>query len=149
MMIDAWLSAGEGDASGLWVSSVLGDVLTPELFVRGQYASAAMLDAEVARDYFAGGSDDPSDLARAASSLAWGGGRLVDAWPASPHEEDYSSVRLARGDAPCGWGARRGNPAAARHRELLPYLPNGREVVLRGSGTHRASSVTSRKRARG
>lgn len=135
MMIDAWLSAGEGDASGLWVSSVLGDVLTPELFVRGQYASAAILDAEVARDYFAGGSDDPSDLARAASSLAWGGGRLVDAWPASPHEEGYSSVRSSRVETLLVGGELDvATPPQVATRELLPYLPNGREVVLPGFG---------------
>ena len=135
MMIDAWLSAGEGDVSGLWVSSVLGDVLTPELFVRGQYASAAVLDAEVARDYFEQGPGDPSDLAHAASSLAWGGGRLVDAWPASPHEERYRSVRTSRVETLLVGGELDvATPPQVATRELLPYLPNGREVVLPGFG---------------
>jgi pimeloyl-ACP methyl ester carboxylesterase len=135
MMIDAWLSAGEGDVSGLWVSSVLGDVLTPELFVRGQYASAAVLDAGVARDYFEQGPGDPSDLAHAASSLAWGGGRLVDAWPASPHEERYRSVRTSRVETLLVGGELDvATPPQVATRELLPYLPNGREVVLPGFG---------------
>ncbi|MDF2146052.1 alpha/beta fold hydrolase [Knoellia sp. p5-6-4] len=135
MMIDAWLSAEEGDVSGLWVSSLLGDVLTPELFVRGQYASAAMLDAEAARDYFAVGSGDPSDLAHAASSLAWAGGRLVDAWPASPHEERYSTLRTSRVETLLlGGEIDVATPPQIATRELLPYLPNGREVVLPGFG---------------
>jgi hypothetical protein len=135
MMIDAWLSAGEGDVSGLWVSSVLGDLLTPELFVRGQYASAAILDAEVARRYFAQGPGDPADLARAASALAWAGGQLVDAWPASPHEEGYGSVRTSQVETLLVGGELDvATPPQVATRELLPYLPNGREVVLPGFG---------------
>jgi hypothetical protein len=30
MTLDAWLSAAEGDASGLWFTSVFGDLLFPE-----------------------------------------------------------------------------------------------------------------------
>jgi pimeloyl-ACP methyl ester carboxylesterase len=135
MMIDAYLSAGEGDASGLWLSSVLGDVLTPELFVRGQYASAAVLDAEAAREYFQAGPGDPSDLAHAASALAWAGGRLVDAWPASPHEEAYRSARASRVQTLLVGGELDvATPPQVATRELLPYLPNGREVVLPGFG---------------
>ena len=33
MTLDAWLSAAKGDASGFWFTSVLGDLLFPELFV--------------------------------------------------------------------------------------------------------------------
>lgn len=135
MMIDAWLSAEEGDVSGLWASSLLGDLLTPELFVRGQYASAAMLDAEAARDYFASGSRDPSDLAHAASSLAWAGGRLGDAWPTSPDEERYRTPRTSRVETLLvGGEIDVATPPQVAARELLPYLPNGRQVVLPGFG---------------
>jgi pimeloyl-ACP methyl ester carboxylesterase len=48
-IVDSWLAAAEGDASGFWLSSVLGDVMFPELFVRGQYAAAARIDATAAR----------------------------------------------------------------------------------------------------
>jgi pimeloyl-ACP methyl ester carboxylesterase len=135
MTIDAMLSAGEGDTSGLWLSSLLGDVLTPELFVRGQYASAAVLDSGVARDYFEQAPGDPSDLAHAASALAWGGGRLVDAWPASPHEERYRGVRTSLVETLLVGGELDvATPPQVATRDLLPYLPNGREVVLPGFG---------------
>jgi pimeloyl-ACP methyl ester carboxylesterase len=139
MMIDAWLSAGEGDASGLWVASLLGDLLMPELFVRGEYASAAILDAESAREYFADGPGDLSDLARAASALAWGGGSLADAWPASPDEESYRQVRTSQVETLLVGGELDvAIPPQIATRELLPYLPNGQEVVLPGFG-HTAS----------
>jgi pimeloyl-ACP methyl ester carboxylesterase len=139
MMIDAWLSAGEGDASGLWVASLLGDLLTPELLVRGQYASAAILDAEAARAYFRDGPGDLSDLARAASALAWGGGRLMDAWPASPDEATYRRVRTSPVETLLVGGELDvAIPPQVATRELLPYLPNGQEVVLPGFG-HTAS----------
>ena len=74
MTLDAWLAAAEGDASGFWFTSVFGDLMYPELFVRGQYAAAAMLDAQAARDYFARGHGDLSNLGRAATAFTWGGG---------------------------------------------------------------------------
>src|SRR5215203_1508886 len=86
MTLDAWLSAAEGDASGFWFTSVLGDLLFPELFVRGQYAAAPMLDAQASRDYFARGQGDLSNLGRAATAFTWGGGVLADSWPAAPEE---------------------------------------------------------------
>ena len=38
-IIDMWLSAAEGDASGLWSGSFIADVLFSKLFVWGQYAA--------------------------------------------------------------------------------------------------------------
>ena len=96
MTLDAWLSAAEGDPSGFWLTSVLGDLLFPELFVRGQYAAAAMLDAQAARDYFARGPGDLSNLAVAATAFSWGGGGLADAWPAAPDEGPTAGCRPRR-----------------------------------------------------
>jgi hypothetical protein len=47
-----WLSAAEGDASGLWSGSFIADVLFPRLFVWGQYAAFGSADDQTARDYF-------------------------------------------------------------------------------------------------
>jgi hypothetical protein len=32
-IVDMWLSAAEGDASGLWAGSLISDVLFPKIFV--------------------------------------------------------------------------------------------------------------------
>src|ERR687897_2707183 len=135
MMLDAWLAAAEGDASGFWFTSILGDLLVPELFVRGQYAAAAMLDAQAARDYFAAGPGDLSNLGRAATAFTWGGGGLADAWPAAPDEGTYSRVPTSQVETFLTGGnlAPRIPPQPATP-QLLPYLPNGHQVVLPGFG---------------
>ena len=139
MTLDAWLSAAEGDPSGFWLTSVLGDLLFPELFVRGQYAAAAMLDAQAARDYFAGGPGDLSNLAAAASAFSWGGGGLADAWPAAPDEGRYSRVQTSEVETLLiGGELDPMTPPQAATTQLLPYLPNGHQVVLPGFG-HQAT----------
>lgn len=135
MTLEAWLSASEGDPSGLWFSSVLADVMLPELFVRGQYASAAMLDAQAARDYFAQGLGDISNLGRAATAAGWAGGLLPDAWPAAADEAEYSEVRTSHVETLLiGGELDVSTPPQVSTRELLPYLPNGQEIVLPGFG---------------
>lgn len=135
MTLDAWLSAAEGDASGLWFTSVFGDLLFPELFVRGQYAAAAMLDAQAARDYFARGPSDAADLARAATTFTWGGGELADAWPAAPEEDDYRRMRTSQVETLLiGGELDPMTPPQVATEQLLPYLPNGHQVVLPGFG---------------
>src|SRR4029453_6970065 len=54
----------------------------PLPFVWGQYAAAAMLDAQAARDYFSAAEEDCSNFGWVSSAFAWGGGRLADGWPA-------------------------------------------------------------------
>ena len=136
MTLDAWLSAAEGDPSGFWFTSVFGDLLFPELFVRGQYAAAAMLDAQAARDYFSRGPGDLSNLARAATAFSWGGGgELAGAWPAAPDEDTYSRVRTSEVETLLVGGELDPmTPPQVATTQLLPYLPNGHEVVLPGFG---------------
>src|SRR5215212_7169664 len=136
MTLDAWLSAAEGDASGFWFTSVLGDLLFPELFVRGQYAAAAMLDAQAARDYFTRGPGDLSNLARAATAFTWGGGgELADSWPAAPDEGTYGRVRDSEVETLLIGGELDPiTPPQLATTQLLPYLPNGHQVVLPAFG---------------
>src|SRR4249919_1171079 len=54
-IIDMWLSAAEGDPSGLWAGSFIADVFFSKLFVWGQYAAFGRADAQAARDYFSSG----------------------------------------------------------------------------------------------
>jgi pimeloyl-ACP methyl ester carboxylesterase len=134
--LDGWLSAAEGDASGFWLTSVLGDLTYPKLFVWGQYAAAARLDAQAARAYFStGGQESNSNLGRAATAFAWGGGRLADAWPAVVDEGEYRRVRPSEVETLLIGGALDvSTPPQVATKELLPYLPNGKEVVLPGFG---------------
>ena len=134
-MLDTWLSAWEGDASGFWFSSILGDVILPKLFVWGEYAATGVLDAPQADAYYARGGDSDSLLARAATDYIWGGGRLSTAWPTSPDSAEYSQVRNSSVEALLVGGELDvATPPQIARKQLLPYLPNGREVVLAGFG---------------
>src|SRR5262249_10892415 len=62
-------------------------------------------------------------------------GRLVDAWPASPRENEYSRMRRSDVETLLIGGALDfATPPQVAARKLLPYLPNGRQVVLPGFG---------------
>jgi pimeloyl-ACP methyl ester carboxylesterase len=136
LTLDAWLAAAEGDTSGLWFMALAGKLLFPKPWVWGQAASVARLDAQAARAYFSsGGQASDPNLALAATSFVWGGGGLLDAWPAASDEDGYSQLRptavetlLINGDLDFA------TPPQVATNELLPYLTNGRQVVLRGFG---------------
>lgn len=134
-MIDAWLSASEGDTSGLWFSSILADMMFPDLVVRGEYAAAASLDFPAARDYFADGREDFTNLGRAAAASAWAGGRLAGSWPTAAGTSDYQQVRTSTVETLVVNGSLDvSTPPQLAARELMPYLPNGHEVVLPNFG---------------
>jgi hypothetical protein len=132
LTLDAWLAAADGDASGFWLQSLLADVAFPEAFVWGQMAAAGRLDARAATDAFSSGSLRPeSNLGDAATAFNWGGGRLADSWPAAPDENEYSTVRTSNVETLLINGELDfATPPQGATEELLPQLPNGREVVL-------------------
>jgi pimeloyl-ACP methyl ester carboxylesterase len=135
MEIDSWLAASNGDASGLWLTSLIADAFFPGEFVWGEYASAARLDAQQARDYFSSGEALDSSLARAATAFGWGGGRLIDprTWRRSLSAA-RSTSRLRHS----------GRPATC-----CRTCRTARRSSCRGTGTRRASGSTSRKPAPG
>jgi pimeloyl-ACP methyl ester carboxylesterase len=135
MTLSSWLAAAEGDASGFWFLSLLADLAFPEAFVWGEYAATAMADARAARSYFSGGAEPGSNLGRAATSFGWGGGRLADVWPTAPDADRYSRVRTSRVETLLIGGALDfAVPPQLATRKVLPYLPNGHQVVLPGFG---------------
>jgi pimeloyl-ACP methyl ester carboxylesterase len=134
MTLSSWLSAAEGDPSGFWLQSLLADVFFPGSFVWGEYAAAATLDARAANRYFSSERQQSrSNLGRAATTFGWGGGRLSDAWPASPDDRKYSRVRTSNVETLLVSGQLDiTTPPHVAKKELLPYLPNGEQVVLPG-----------------
>jgi hypothetical protein len=133
--IDSWLSVAEGDASGLWLQSLVAK-LAPMPFVWGQYASAARPDARAAREYFASGREKGgTGLGYAARAFAWGAGPMASAWPAAPDENAFSRMRTSKVPTLLiGGELDFSTPPQNARRQLLPYLPNGRQVVLSGFG---------------
>src|SRR5207248_581210 len=70
-----------------------------------------------------------------ATAFVWGGGRLTDAWPAAPNEGEYSRMRTSNVETlVIGGSLDVATPPQAATTELMPYLPNGHQVVLQGFG---------------
>lgn len=136
MTLDAWLSAAEGDASGLWFASLAGDVLLTDMFVWGQYAAAGSIDSQAAVERFSTAPPEGyANLGYAAASFVWGGGRLGDAWPTAAGVDEYRQVRTSDVETLLISGELDfSTPPQVTTEELLPYLPNGHQVVLKGFG---------------
>jgi pimeloyl-ACP methyl ester carboxylesterase len=135
MTIDAWLSAEEGDASGLWFLSFASQLIFPKAVVWGEFAAFSSVDAQAVRDHFSPGRQPDSILDDAGTALVWGNGRLADAWPAAPDADEYSRVRTSNVETLLiGGELDFSTPPQNATKELLPHLPNGHEVVLPGFG---------------
>jgi pimeloyl-ACP methyl ester carboxylesterase len=132
--IDTLLSAGQGDGSGAWFLSLMAQIAFPSEQLWGDVAAAARIDAARARRLYAAGSGG-SIIGRPGTDLIWAGGGLVDAWPANPDENQYTRVRDSNVETLLiGGELDFATPPQWATRELLPHLPNGREVVLANIG---------------
>jgi pimeloyl-ACP methyl ester carboxylesterase len=133
--IDTLLHADEGNGAGAWFLSIMADMAFPSAQVWGDAAAVARTDAAAARRFYARHENRGSVLGSPGTDLIWAGGKLLDAWPASPDENEYARVRdskvetlLINGELDFATA-----PQWAR-RDLLPHLPNGQEVVLENTG---------------
>src|SRR5437763_9384737 len=149
MTLSSWLSAAHGDASGFWLQSLLADFAFPTSFVWGQMAAAARPDARAAKRYFSSGEQgSDSILGNPGTRFMWGGGKLADAWPANADENQYDHVRTSKVETLLIGGALDfATPPQIATKELLPFLPNGYQVVLPGLG--HSTSVWTEQRAAG
>ncbi|HEX6354963.1 alpha/beta hydrolase [Actinophytocola sp.] len=124
--LDSWLSAAEGDPSGLWFASLAADLIFPRSFVWGEYAAIGTADAwalpDVRQDSIL---DDPG------TAFVWAGGQFADAWPTSPDDAEYRTVRTSDVETLLIGGTLDFSaPARNATNELLPFLPNGHQVIL-------------------
>jgi len=147
--IDTLLSAGQGDGGGAWFMSLLAQVAFPEEQLWGDVAAAGRTDAAHARRLYARPADPRSVMGMPGTDLIWAGGRLVDSWPASPDENEYAQVRDSNVETLLiGGELDFATPPQWANRELLPHLPNGREVILENIG-HTDDFWTSQREAGG
>ena len=133
--LDSWISAAQGDPSGLWLLSLAAGLTLPQSFVWGEFASIGMADAQPVERYFSSGADRGSIIGNPLAEFLWGAGGLVHAWPANPGENQYTSVQNS--NVPTlliGGTLDFETPAQNATKELLPHLPNGHQVILSGLG---------------
>jgi pimeloyl-ACP methyl ester carboxylesterase len=125
MTISSWLSAAEGDASGFWFQSLLADIAFPTAFVWGELAAMGHADVRHAKRYYSSGEQ------QAATDFIWGGGELIDAWPSAPENVLYDTARRSNVETLLiGGELDFATPPQVATEELLPYLPNGKQIVL-------------------
>ena len=135
MTLDSWISAAQGDPSGLWFLSAMSNLVLPQSFVWGEFASIGMADAQPVERYFSSGADRGSIIGNPLGEFLWGAGGLAHAWPANPGENQYTSVQNS--NVPTlliGGTLDFETPAQNATKELLPHLSNGHQVILSGLG---------------
>ncbi len=136
--IGTLLSAGNGDASGVLVPLAAGANRVSRVRRSGESTppSTGRTDAAAARGFFAAHADRGSIIGAPRNDFVWVGGRLVECLACeSGREPVHARPQLQGRDAPDRRRARLRDAAAERDAsELLPHLPNGRQVVLRGFG---------------
>jgi pimeloyl-ACP methyl ester carboxylesterase len=133
--IDTLLRAGNGDGSGAWLLSMLAQLMFPHGQVWGDVAAAGRSDAAYARGFFARHADRGSVIGSPGTDLIWSNGRLLDAWPANPDENEYTRVQDSNVETLLVGGKLDfATPPQNGTRQLLPHLPNGHEVVLDNLG---------------
>jgi pimeloyl-ACP methyl ester carboxylesterase len=136
LTIQTLRAADRGDGSGAWLLSTMAQLLFPRQQVWGDVAAVGLrTDAAAARRFFAAGADRGSVIGSPGTDLVWAGGRILDAWPANPDENDYSRVRDSDVETLLVGGQLDfATPPQWATRELLPHLPHGRQVVIRNIG---------------
>jgi hypothetical protein len=104
----------------------------PESFVWGELAAMSRADTLAAKRYFARGPHrTDSILGNPGTEFLYAGGGLIDAWPATPDENEYARVRESKVQTLLIGGTLDfATPPVNATKDLLPHLPNGRQVVL-------------------
>ena len=135
MTLNSWISAAQGNPSGLWLLSWLSEVVLPQSFTWGEFASIGMADTQPVERYFSSGADRGSIIGNPLGEFLWGAGGMAHAWPANPGENQYTSVQNS--NVPTlliGGTLDFETPAQNATKELLPHLSNGHQVILSGLG---------------
>ena len=123
------MRAGSG-SSRSWATSPF-----PRWVVWGEYAAVAAIDARASRTICLPASKGNSNLDYAATKFIWGGGRLADAWPATPEDDEYDRVRTSSVETLLVSGELDfAAPPQAATKSSSRTLPNGQQVVLPGIG---------------
>ncbi|HST19170.1 MAG TPA: alpha/beta fold hydrolase [Gaiellaceae bacterium] len=133
--LDTLFAIDKGDGAGAWLFSVFAGLAFPRGQVWGEVAATGRTDAECAKQYFASHADRGSVIGAPGSDLLYAGGRLLNAWPANPDENEYAHVQDSQVPTLLVGGALDfAAPPQNATRELLPHLLNGHQVVLPNLG---------------
>ena len=133
MVFDAYVAAANGDASGLWMISVVAPFIFPNIVNWGDNASKAVsADYDPARDYARDLVPDDAVFGAPLGRFLWGPGAR---WPIRPIPEAYRRLQpsavetlILNGNVDFS------TPAENTTRALLPSLSNSTHIVLAEMG---------------
>jgi pimeloyl-ACP methyl ester carboxylesterase len=136
MTIDSWISAANGDPSGLWFMSLMARMAFPEAVTWGEVAAVSRADTWAADRYFGKGPHrKDSILGNPGTEFLYARGGLTQAFPPAPDSDEYNRVQdsnvptlLVNGTLDFA------TPAKFGIQELLPHLRNGQKVLLAEMG---------------
>ena len=129
MVYDAYLTAEEGDPSGLAMLSQLYDSMLPPIITWGDWASKGMTDYDLARDHIAEIANPQDSIIGAPASLLGifaARGWPLNKLPAALRQAQPSDVETLL----VGGSADFSTPVQFATAELLPFLSNGQQVIL-------------------
>jgi pimeloyl-ACP methyl ester carboxylesterase len=134
IIFDAYLSADEGDPSGLALMSLAYNFLMPNMMTWGEFfALGASADYEPGRDYRADLTDPNATLGAPMSLLIWGA--AAGNWPPILMDEKYRQVQPSDVETLLISGSLDfSTPAQFAENELLPSLRRGKHMVIANQG---------------
>jgi pimeloyl-ACP methyl ester carboxylesterase len=146
--VDMWLAAEAGDASGMALASLGRNMFLPNLWTWGEGLSlAASVDDyyDPARDYRSEFEAPDTILGTPFSLVLWSMGLE---WPTHPIPQEYLQVQPTDVETLLISGSIDfSTPPQFATEELLPYLSNGEQVILKDFG-HTGSFWSSQPEAR-
>jgi hypothetical protein len=133
-VFDAYLAAEAGDPSGLALMSIAYDFVVPNMNVWGEFmAIGCSADCEPGRDYRQELTAPGSILGSPMAELIWGS--TPGRWPPLLMPQEYRQPQVTDVETLLISGSIDfSTPAQFAERELLPYLKNGRHVILAEQG---------------
>jgi len=135
MAFDAYVAAEQGDPSGLALMSIAYDYLIPSMFVWGDLASKAIsADSDSSRNYSRDMEAENMPLGSPMGKLLWGP-LVYCRWPTRQLPEEFRKPRHSGVETLLLSGSVDfSTPPEFATKELLPCLPNGKQIILSECG---------------
>jgi pimeloyl-ACP methyl ester carboxylesterase len=131
MTFDSYVAAKQGDPSGLALMSLAYDYVLPSMFTYGDLASKAVsADFDSTHNYSLEMESPSLPLGSPLSKLLWGP-LQYGRWPIQQLPEEFRQLRNTDVETLLLSGSMDfSTPAEFATKELLPYLKNGKQVIL-------------------
>jgi pimeloyl-ACP methyl ester carboxylesterase len=131
MVFDTYVTAEQGDPSGLAMMSLAYDYVLPSMFTWGDFASKALsANCDSTRNYSLEMEPPGFPLGSPLGKLIWGPVRY-GSWPIQQIPDEYRQLRYSDVETLLLSGSIDfTTPAEYATKEFLPYLKNGKQVIL-------------------